>query len=106
MKTYVKATKAMTDLLRKNLNLECIELIKLCKFSESEFARFVDYDSYNHICDYSLATGKFSVIKIIYKSENYASPTYLTTKDLLRCFEHSNKSVDGFINAVADAVAI
>ena len=66
----VKATKAMTDLLRKNLNLECIEMIKLCKFSESEFSRLVDYNSYNRICDYSLTTGKFSVIKIIYKSEN------------------------------------
>lgn len=102
----VKATKAMTDLLRKNLNLKCIDLIKLCKFSESEFSRLVDYDSYNHICDYSLATGKFSVIKIIYKSGNYANSVYLTTKDLLRCFERSNKSIDSFINAVADVVAI
>lgn len=102
----VKATKVMTDFLRKNLNLECIELIKLCKLSESEFARFVDYNSYNHICDYSSATGKFSVIKIIYKAENYANPTFLTTKDLLRCFAHSDKSIDSFINAVADAVAI
>jgi hypothetical protein len=102
----VKATKAMTDLLRKNLNLECIEMIKLCKFSESEFSRLVDYNSYNRICDYSLTTGKFSVIKIIYKSENYANPAYLTTKDLLRCFNRSDKSIDSFINAIADAVAI
>lgn len=102
----VKATKAMTDLLRKNLNLECIEMIKLCKFSESEFSRLVDYNSYNHICDYSLTTGKFSVIKIIYKSENYANSTYLTTKDLLRCFNRSDKSIDSFINAVANVVAI
>lgn len=102
----VKATKVMTDLLRKNLKLECIELIKLCKLSELEFIRLVDYNSYNHICDYNFTTEKFSVIKIIYKPENYASPAYLTTKDLLRCFEHSDKSVDGFINAVADAVVI
>lgn len=102
----VKATKAMTDLLRKNLNLECIDLIKLCKFSESEFTRLVDSDSYNHMCDYNLATEKFSVIEIIYKAENYASPAYLTTKDLLRCFERSNKSIDSFINAVADVVTI
>lgn len=102
----VKATKAMTDLLRKNLKLECVDLIKLCKFSESEFTQLVDYNSYNHICDYSLTTEKFSVIKIIYKSENYANPTYLTTKDLLRCFERSDKSIDSFINAVANVVAI
>lgn len=102
----VKATKAMTDLLRKKLNLECIEMIKLCKLSESEFSWLVDYDIYNHICDYSFITEKFSVIKIIYKSENYANPTYLTTKDLLRCFDRSDKSVDSFMNAVADAVVI
>ena len=102
----VKETKAMTDLLRKNLNLECIEMIKLCKFSESEFTQLVDYNSYNHICDYSLTTKKFSVIKIIYKSENYANSTYLTTKDLLRCFNRSDKSIDSFINVVASVIAI
>lgn len=103
---FVKATKAMTDFLRKNLNLECVELIKLCKFSESEFTQLVDYNSFAHICDYSSATGKFSVIKIIYKAENYANPTYLTTKDLLRCFNRSDKSIDGFINAIAGVIAI
>lgn len=102
----IKATKAMTNFLCKNLNLECVELIKLCKFSESEFARLVDYNSFAHICDYSSATGKFSVIKIIYKSENYANPAYLTTKDLVRCFERSDKSIDSFINAIAGVVAI
>lgn len=37
----VKATKAMTDLLRKNLNLKCIDLIKLCKFCIFDNKRLV-----------------------------------------------------------------
>lgn len=56
--------------------------------------------------DWLYEKSKFKFIEVIYPEEYYAMSTYLTTNVLLRCFRHSNKTLEGFMKQVEMEVEI
>lgn len=102
----IKATKAMANFLKKSVNLECVHSIKLLAMDAEEYKSYVDFDMLAHIDDYDYGTLKFKVIQVNYKIECYAIPKYLTTKDLLRCYKHSNGTAEDFVNEICKEIEI
>ena len=102
-KMQVKPTKKMVDCLKKILTGCHVDLVKL---NPDQFRYCVDYNEFDHESDFDWETRTFKVIRIEYPWEYYACPKYLTTKDLLYCLKHSDKTFDGFMSEVKGFVAI
>lgn len=99
----VQTSKVMADLLQKHFKKYTIYKTKM---SENQFKYCVDLDVFNHDDDFDYKTNKYNVIVIEYPCEYYACNSYLTTKDLTKIFNKSDKTLDGFINAVKNAIEI
>lgn len=97
----VKVTKKMASVLAKEFKDYEIEYQEM---TEQVYSYCVDIDSFKHENDYDFITNKFKVIKIIYPADYYALPSYLTTNDLLKCFEKSDKTYNSFIEKVKDEI--
>lgn len=101
----IKATKTMATALNKamkNLGYK----VSLEKFTERQFALYVDIDSYKHDADYNIEDGTFNVLKVEYPQNYYACNRYITTRDLVRAYKNSNQTYDGFIQAVIESIEI
>ena len=99
----VKVSNPMVKFL--NTHIDGMKF-SLEKMTEAAYRMQVDIDTYIHEADYSIRTGMFSVIKIIYPDDFYAMPGYLTTKDLNRIFTRSDHTAEGFIKAVLSDIEI
>lgn len=76
------------------------------KMSLDEYRIKVDYELIYHTDDLRSSDNKMQAIKVIYPADFYAIDRYLTTKDLVKIFNHSDKTADGFIKAVKDEIEI
>ena len=56
--------------------------------------------------DYLPASGEMRAIKIVYPSEYYAMPQYLTSAALVKIFRKTDKTFNGFMSAVLDEISI
>ena len=99
----VKVTQTMAKAMQKAMPEYSISVVK---FSPDGYRMNVDYDLFNNETDYSYKTGKFSAIRIGYPASYYAMPQYITTKQLVKCFNHSDKTLNGFLASVKDFVEI
>lgn len=102
-KMKVKPTHKMVGYLKKLLTGCRVELVEL---TPEQFKWSVDYNEFEHESDFNWETRVFRVIRVVYPSEYYACPKYLTTKDLLYCLKQSNKTFDGFMSEVKAFCAI
>ena len=77
------------------------------KVTPQFFSLYVDIDYWKHEqTDYNINNNKFNVFKITYPHEYYANDQYLTTRDLNRIFDKSDKTANGFVNAFIEYIEI
>lgn len=103
----VKVSKVMFNELKKALKGD--EKFKdysltFEKLSDRAFRWYVDINDYNHENDYNFNDNTFSVIKIEYPYNYYASNKYITTNDLVKVFRSSDKTFNGFINSFKEYI--
>ena len=99
----LKCTKVMAKLLNEKIKDYEITLEKM---TERQFAFLVDLDSFNHEIDFDCATNKFNVLCVNYPQDYYANNRYITTKELIKIYNQSNKTLDGFIQSFFEYVEI
>ena len=100
----VKATRTMAREIQKAMPNGYA--VSVAKMGEREFAWYVDCDTYKHESDYNAGTGEFSVLRIRYPYKFHACDAYITTRDLVRIFRRSDKTLAGFLEAVRDEIEI
>lgn len=90
----VKVTKVMANLLNKE--------IPEFTFSVEEHTTgwWSDPDDYNP------KTGHTKFLVVNYPAAYYALPKTFSTKDLVYCFRHSDRTLEGFIQQVREMVMI
>lgn len=98
----VQATKTMAREIKKQTGFSAT----LEKFSPERYEVIVDYDLLANEEDYNWGDRLFSAIRIDYPAEFYAIPRYLSTRDLRRIFRESDKTFNGFFEAVKNAIEI
>lgn len=101
----VKATNVMAKFLSEKLKDMGYE-IYFTKMSERAYRLSVDIDYFEHDEDFDYKNEKYGVIVVEYPPEYYACNEYLTTKDLVKLFRDSDKTVDGFIANVKNEIEI
>ena len=105
----VKATKTMVNEIKKAIKDDSTfkdYSITLEKFSDRQFRWYVDIDGYKHETDYNYKDNTFNVIKIEYPYNYYACNKYITTRDLVKIFRSSDKTLNGFINSFKEYIEI
>ena len=104
----IKATKTMATAINKALKGTKLSNYKVSleKLSEHEFAWGVDLDTYKHDADYNFEDGTFNVLKVEYPQNYYACSRYLTTSDLMKAYKCSDKTYEGFIQAIIESIEI
>lgn len=103
----VKATRTMlSELKKENEKRNTGYNFRFVTMDQGTYQGLVDYDLFRNEQDYSIRTGKFSVIAVEYPPEMYCSARYLTTNDLSRCFRYSNKTYEGFMEEVFSEIEI
>lgn len=76
-----------------------------CEMSPEQFRYCVDYNGiWEHETDYDYTKNKIKVLEITYPEEFYANDKYLTTKDLVKCFRNSDKTLNGFMEQIASEI--
>lgn len=101
----IKATKTMALALNKAMKNSNYK-VSLEKFTERQFALYVDIDTYKHDIDYNIEDCTFNVLKVEYPQDYYACNRYLTTRDLVNIYKHSDKTYDGFMQQVIESIEI
>jgi len=99
----VKASNPMTKALAAALPEYTFRLEKL---TPQQFSLYVDIDAWKHDDDYNARTGKMQAIKVIYPDNYYCYPHYLTTRDLIKAFRKSDKTLNGFIQEVKNEIEV
>lgn len=99
----VKATNTLKNYLQEQIPHYRFYLLKM---GIEQYRITVDYDIFRNETDFNSATNKMSVLQVVYPSDYYASPKYLTTRDLNRIFSRSDKTAEGFIKAVREEIEI
>ena len=102
----IQVSKAMAKELNKAIGFCDISYIEM---RPETYSWNVSVDSYLNEIDLKFdreGRNVFKVLKIVYPPEFYAMPAYLTTRDLNRIYRESDRTWDGFINAVKSAVEI
>lgn len=105
----VKATNVLAKELKKFAkqdNRTKDYTISFEKVGEKFFTLNVDMDYWANDIDFDYITNTFKVIKIVYPYDYYASNKYLTTRTLQNIFKNSDKTYNGFFNAVLDYIEI
>ncbi len=103
----VQATKAMTSELNKYFKQNGIPYAAQYEtMTPAAFGWNVDIYTEQHEADILPASGKMRAIKILYPAEDYALPRYITTRELVRIFRKSNKTLAGFMGNLCDEIAI
>lgn len=99
----VKVSKTMAKMLNDKIKEYTITFASM---SEHNYKMSVDIDIFNHDIDYDWINNRYNVIMIEYPCEYYACNNYLTTKDLTKAFDKSDKTLDGFIQAVKNMIEV
>lgn len=99
----VKTTKTMAKTLQQYFKDYKITQEKL---TERQFIFNVSIDAYNHENDFDYITNKYNVLKVTYPNNYYACNRYLTTNDLIRAYDNSDKTFNGFIKAIKQEIEI
>lgn len=105
----VKATKTMASEIKKALkNDENFTGFSVLfeRLKERDYAVCVDYDIYSHETDYNIDNRTFNVIRIIYPPKYYAVDRYITTKDISKIYDASDKTFNGFFNEIKEYIEI
>lgn len=105
----VKITKKMVNEIKKAFaKIEKVKNydVEYVKMSSRQYNYCVDFDNKSMDYDYNWLNGEWVVIKILYPNEYYAMPKYITTVDLLNIFRKSNKTLDGFMQELADFLEV
>lgn len=103
----IQVSKVFADFINKTVtNVEA----SVRKMSENEYRMHVgsfavwDAEQYG---DYDWQTGKFKAIVVLYPSDYYACPLYITTKELHKEFERRGvKDADGLKSMIKDMIEI
>jgi hypothetical protein len=98
-------TKKMTAAINKairpaGMKAEYIEL------DARDYILQVSYEPLRHQEDYRPGRLKYAAIRITYPDTYYAMPQYLTTRDLLSCYRMSDKTLNGYLHQVQEAISI
>ena len=100
-------TKTMFNTLKKamadNERTKDYEMITE-KLTNEQYCFYVG--SYGGDLDFDYRDGKYKVFKIIYPSEYYATPRYITTEELQWIFKRSNKTLEDFLDKFIDLIEI
>ena len=102
----IKCTEIMTKAIRKELkarNIDCVSCVELYKFTPENYGIYCGSIWENEI-DFNPATGKISAIVITYTPEELALEKILTTHELNRLFNQSDKTYSGCFDELAAAV--
>ena len=101
---YIKPTKTMAKFVEKALNGR-VENVALVSFNDiGGWNRHVNIgEPSKH--DYN-NNGQLQAIRIVYFGEDYAVDKFLDKKELDAIFETSDKTPDGFSEAIREAVEI
>lgn len=107
----IKATKTMCKALlkaAKNADYTSIKDIILDAAKPDFYERYIDADPFNALDygDFDASTGLIKFITVIYKDECYSVNRYFTTHDLIKEFNHSDHTYDGFMNQVLSLIEI
>lgn len=97
-------TKTMAKEIKKNCK-DIIAAAALVEFTPEKYRLLVDYNG-GLFMDYNMNTGNIKAIKISYPESFYACPRYITSKDLRRVFEASNKTYTGFFERIREEIEI
>ena len=74
--------------------------VTLEKMTYEQFKLYVDYDPFRHETDWDGTKNTFKVLKVVYPFDCYASPAYITTRDLNKVFRESDGTAEGFTQAL------
>lgn len=100
--TFAKTMQKELDKNEKTKNYK-IDLVQL---TDDLYGFFVDYNRKSIDFDYNYNINKWQALKIIYPDNYYASSQYLTTKDLHKIYNNSDKTYNGFVNALIDYIEV
>lgn len=98
---YVKVSNPIKKIIAEALSGATVRIEKM---TPDQYERLVDYNLLKHTTDFDGV--QFKVIKIIYPSELYALPAYITTWDLITTYKESDGSLAGFIDKIKNQYAI
>lgn len=104
----VKVTKTMAKALNKALqDQSSIQEFIFDSCDKDAYIHFFNVDyALNNEQDFDYITNKFKYIIVRYKDECYSFDNYIGSYDLIKCFNRSDHTYNGFINAVFDAYEI
>lgn len=66
----------------------------------------VSHEPLRHQEDYKPDRHTYAAIRITYPETCYAMPQHLTTRDLLSCYRWSDKTLNGYLHHVQEAISI
>lgn len=102
----VQASKTMTKAINEYFKQNGIPYAAIYEtMSRAEYSWNVDIYTEQHEDDFLPASGKMRAIKIIYPANYYACPHYITTRELIKVFRKSNKTLAGFMRDLYGEIA-
>ena len=101
----VKATKAMTAAINKCSGKGEFKA-HYVTLTPAQYSIIVGDPFRNEMHDFNPATGKMCAIMIEYPPEEYAPERYVTSRDLIRIFHDSDRTIQGFFDQVYQALRI
>lgn len=102
----VKVSKVMVKFLNDNLLKSKGYKAVFQEFTPDQYSLYVSYNIMDNENDYNYNSGKMKSIKIVYPDNYYANSRYLTTNDLVKIFNNSDKTVSGFLNQLWNEIEI
>ena len=105
----LKTTKTLANFLdkeaQKHEKTKNYHIYKT-EMTERAYAFNVDIDPYDHENDYNINNNKYNVIVIEYPQNYYACNKYITTNDLHKSYNKSDKTLNGFIKKFIEYIEI
>ena len=99
----VKVTKTMTAALNKHFPEWSFSFLRL---SQDAYRTEVDYSCIDNYQDWDYTRNCMNVIRLDYPATDYALPRFITTNDLLNICRHSNGTLESFMDAAYQELAI
>jgi len=99
----VKATKTMTAALNKHFPEWSFTFLRL---SQEAYTTSVSYSLMENFQDWDYTRNCMNVIRLDYPATDYALPRFITTNDLINICRHSDGTLESFMNAAYQELAI
>lgn len=99
----LKATKTLANYLQNNI--KGVE-IKKVEMTERSYMLNVDLEIFDHENDYNFETDTYNVIVVNYPYNYYSLSKYITTNDILKLYNKSNKTATDFIEQIKNFIEI